>query len=175
MIERAYIESLDNFLINLNLNNLKQLPKFKGFTSFYIFSIQYLVLESPRKELKFQITSIIKTSNLVEIKLQKWILDLTIKDSVSNIFNSFISRGTYLFSSIKNLNFFRCIQLRLKLKKYQEYITLSQLIVFPQLFDTTNISNITILIKDSSKFSVENFNIGTIEVNRVLKQQKNMD
>src|SRR5438876_992472 len=65
MTGRAYIESLDNFLVNLDLNNLEWLPKFKGST------------------------------------------------------------------------------------------------IFPQLFDATNLSDITTLTKDSSKFPVENFDVST--------------
>src|SRR5437667_9176180 len=33
--------------------------------------------------------------------------------------------------------------------------------VYPQLFDTTNLSDITTLTKDGGKFSVENFDVGT--------------
>ena len=68
---RAYIESLDNFLVNLDLNNPEWLPKFEGTTSFHVFSIWSLVPESPRRELEFWMTSTIKTSNLMEIRLQE--------------------------------------------------------------------------------------------------------
>ena len=83
------------------------------------------------------------------------------EDSISNVFNSLIGRGTYPLSGARNPNFFGCIWLRSKLKKYQEYITLSQLTVFPQLYDTTNLSDITTLTKDGDKFPVENFDVGT--------------
>ena len=88
-------------------------------------------------------------------------MDLTVEDSVNDAFNSLIGRGTYPLSGARNPNFFGCIRLRSKLKKHQEYITLSQLTVFPQLFDTTNLSDITTLMKDGSKFPVENFDVGT--------------
>src|SRR5438876_11900313 len=76
---KAYIESLDNFLVNLDLNNLEWLPKFEGSTSFHIFPIRSPVPESPRKELEFWMTDIIKTSNLAEIRPQKWSVDLTVE------------------------------------------------------------------------------------------------
>ena len=162
MTGRAYIESLNNFLVNLDLNNLEWLPKFKGSTSFHVFPIRSPVPESPRRELEFWMTGTIKTSNLEETRPQEWILDLTVEDSINDTFNSLIGRGTYPLSSARNPNFFGCIWLKSKLKKHQEYIILSQLTVFPQLFDAINLSDITTLTKDGGKFSVENFDVGTL-------------
>ena len=51
----------------------------------------------------------------------------------------------------------RSICLKSKLKKHQEYTNNSELIVFSHLFNETNISNITALLKDSEKFSMKNF------------------
>ena len=49
-----------------------------------------------------------------------------------------------------------------KLKKHQEYSDLNQLTVFPQLFDGTNLSDVTTLPNKGSRFHVENFVASTL-------------
>src|SRR5436190_13973153 len=90
---KEYIESLDNFLVNLDLSNLEWLPQFDGSTSFHVFPIQSADPDSPRRELEFWMTGKIRSSNLAEKKPTEWILDLFVDDLTSNAFDNLIATG----------------------------------------------------------------------------------
>ena len=99
---KEYIESLDNFLVNLDLSNLEWLPQFDGSTSFHVFPIQSADSDSPRRKLEFWMMGKIKSSNLAEKKPTEWILDLFVDNLISDAFDSLIATGNYSLLGARN-------------------------------------------------------------------------
>src|SRR5438874_2672397 len=97
-------------------------------------------------------TGKIRSSNLAEKKPTEWILDLFVDDLTSNAFDNLIATGNYPLPGARNPKMSGYIRMKSKLKKHQEYMDLDRLTVFPQLFDATNLSDVTLLPKTCGTF-----------------------
>jgi len=84
------------------------------------------------------------------------VLNLTLEDAVSYTFNVLITSDLYQALSKYNPNYFSILCLKYKLKKHQMYMSINELMVFPQLYDAHQLNSAT-TVRGDGMFPPENF------------------